>query len=327
MSKRTINLVARGYDLLMPLACGDVDVEGVELNLDRKTDMKAFMADPFFDAGEMSFSQYLIRTAQDEREFVGLPVFLMRGFRHRCFFVLRDSGLNSFQSLVGKRVGTNGWPDTGNTWSRAALREQGVGLDQIDWWVGPVDDPAYDSFGQRPALTLPPNVQPLAAGQTLQDMLLAGDLEAMMCPWPPRRSHEPNSPIVRLFPNFREVEQAYARRVGFYPGFHILAVRRGVLERDPWVAHSLYQAFEQARKKAQADRRWLADTSPWLLADFEEAAALFGSDWQPNGVEANLTMIQALCDEEYAQGLISKPLDSTTVFAEFEKLMEEETYA
>ena len=324
MSKLSIKLVARSYDHLMHLACGDVVPEGIDLHLDRQSDMKEFLADPSFHAGEMSFSQYLIRTSQGEREFVGLPVFIMRGFRHRCFFVRQENGLGSFQDLVGKRVGTNGWPDTGNTWSRAALREQGVQIDQINWWVGPVDDPAYDSFGKRPQLTLPSNVQSVSPGQTLQDLLIAGELDAVMCPWPPKRFHEPNSPLVRLFPNYREVEQAYARRVGFYPAHHILALRRQTFEQHPWVARSLYTAIEESRIQWQENRRWLADTTPWLLADIEDASELFGHDWQPNGIEPNRKMIQTLCDEELAQGLILAPLEATTVFAEFEQVMKEQ---
>ena len=146
MSKLKINMVTRSYDHLMALACGDVAVEGVDLNFDRKTDMSQFMADPSFHAGERSFSQYLIRSSQGEREFVGLPVFVMRGFRHRCFFVRRGSELRALKDLAGKRVGTNGWPDTGNTWSRAVLREQGVRIDQIDWWLArPMTHPTIQS--------------------------------------------------------------------------------------------------------------------------------------------------------------------------------------
>jgi 4,5-dihydroxyphthalate decarboxylase len=245
----------------------------------------------------------------------------MRGFRHRCFFVLRDSGLQSLKDLAGRRVGTNGWPDSGNTWSRAALREQGVRIDEIKWWVGPTDDPAYDSLGHRPQLTLPSNVRYAAPGQTLQEMLLGEELDAMMCPWPPKAFHETGSQIVRLIPNYRQIEQDYARRIGFYPAHHIIALRRLVVERDPWVVPSLYQAFERSRIQAQENRRFLADTTPWLLADIEKTEEVLGAGWQANGVEPNLRMIETMCQEEFAQGLVAQPLDSRAVFAEFERLV------
>jgi len=323
MSKLKINMVTRSYDHLMALACGDVAVEGVDLNFDRKTDMSQFMADPSFHAGEMSFSQYLIRSSQGGREFVGLPVVVMRGFRHRCFFVRRGSELRALKDLAGKRVGTNGWPDTGNTWSRAVLREQGVRIDQIDWWVGPTDDPSYDSVGHRPKLTLPSNVRSVAPGRTLQDMLLAGELDAFMCPWPPKAFYGVDAQIVRLIPDYRKVEQTYARRVGYYPAHHILAIRRQVFEQHPWLVRSLYEACEQAKFQSQENRRFLADSTPWVLADIEETIEILGPDWQPYGVEPNRRMIQSLCDEEFAQGLIAQPLDSAAVFAEFKQAMGE----
>lgn len=324
MSKLKINIVTKNYDHLAPLACGDVVAEGIDLNLDRKTNMIQLLHDPSFHAGEASFSQYLIRLSRGERGFVGMPVFPTRNFRHRCFFVLRGSGLQDFKDLEGKRIGTNGWPDTGNTWSRAALREQGVRIDRIEWRVGPIDDPSYDSFGNRPKLTFPPNVRPTVPGQTIRDMLLEGELDALMCPRPPQGFYDADSQIVRLIPDYRQAEQDYARRVGFTPAHHIITIRREVFERDPWVVHSLYQAFEQSKVQWQASRRQLADTSPWLLADLEQATRLFGHDWQPYGVEPNRRMIQTLCDEELAQGLIAEPLDASTVFAEFEQAMSEQ---
>ena len=323
MSKLTIKLVTKNYDHLAPLACGDVTVEGLNLDFDRKSGMVQFLTDSSFHAGEMSFSQYLIRMSQGEPRFVGLPIFPTRAFRHRCFFVLRNSPMKEFKDLEGKRVGTNGWPDTGNTWSRAALREAGVNIGQINWWLGPVDDPAYDSLGHRPKLTLPANVQTTQPGQTLKEMLLAGELDALMVPFPPQGFYRDDSPIVRLIPDYRRAEQEYAQRVGFYPAHHIIALRREVFEQEPWVAHSLYQAFEQSRLQWQEDRRHLAETSPWLLADLEEASRMFGYDWQPNGVAPNRHMIQTLCAEEFEQGLITEPLDPATVFIEFERAIME----
>ena len=69
-------------------------------------------------------------------------------------------------------------------------------------------------------------------------------------------------------------------------------------------------------------RLYLAETSAWVLADIEESMAVLGRDWQPNGIKANQKMIKTLCDEEYNQGIIAAPLDSTAVFADFEKIME-----
>ena len=318
MSQLPIRLVIKNYDFLAPLASGDIVAEDIALELDRATGMDRFWDDPSFDAGEISFSQYLIRRSQGEDRFVGLPLFPTRGFRHRCFFVRRGSPLGNLSDLAGKRVGTNGWLDTGNTWSRAALREAGVDIWGVDWTVGPVENPATGA-GNRPAITLPTNVHPAPAGTSLVRLQLAGELDALMIPYPPAGFYEPDSPTMRLIPDYRAAERAYLKRVGFYPAHHLIALRRDVFERDPWVAQSLFRALETSRLRWQQERLLLAETTPWMLPEIEEAMALLGADWQPNGLAPNRPMIAALCDEEYAQRLVAQPIDPREPFALWEQ--------
>ena len=317
-----ITLVTRSYSHVMPLAAGDVRPEGIFLTLDRSTPIGRFREDPSFQAGEMSFSRYLIGLSQGDRSIVGLPIFAMHGFRQRCFFVRRGSSLRSLADLAGKHIGTNGWPDTGNTWSRAALRTAGVDLGSITWSVGPVDAPLDDEATARAQAALPTGVTQLAAGQTLAGQLASGQLDAIMCPWPPAGFYDPSSPIVRLFPAYQAAEGDYYRHTGIYPAHHIVGLRRDLFERHPWVASSLFRAFDESRRQSQADNLLLADASPWVQADIERAMRLMGTDWQPNGIEPNQHVIAALCEEEYAQGLIAQPLEPATVFADFKQAAE-----
>jgi len=315
VSKLQITVVLKDYDHLAPLACGDVVAEGIALRLDRDTAgaVDRVRTDPSIQVGELSFSKHLGRLSQGDRSWVGIPVFPTRAFRHRCFFVRRDSGLSSFKDLAGKRIGTNGWPDTGNTWSRALLREQGVRIDEIRWWVGSVEGPPSG----RPIVNLPPFVREAEKGRALRQMLLDGQLDALMCPQPPSGFYAPDSPFTRLIPAYRQAEQEYYRRTRIYPTHHIVGIRRELFEREPWIAQSIYKALDGSKNRWQASRRALAETTPWVLADIEEATALIGEDWWPNGIEANRHVIQALCEEEIAQGLVSQPIDPDSVFAEF----------
>jgi len=321
MGNVAITLVMKDYDYLAPLACGDVTVAGVDLTLDRRSPMTRTLADTSIHAGELSFSHYLIRTSGGDRSFVGIPLFAYRAFRHRCFYVRRASGLGGFADLEGTRVGTNSYPDTGNTWSRAALREAGVRIERIDWMYGPIDAPS-DGPPARPALTLPPNVRPAPSGRALRDMLVDGEVDALMCPAPPRGFYDADSEIVRLIPDFRTAEQAYYRRTGLYPAHHIVGVRREVVERAPGVIRSLYRAIEESQAAWLAQRRALSETTPWMLADIEETVALMGADWAPHGLtDANRKMIEAFCGEQLAQHLVARPIDATGVFAEFAQIM------
>ncbi|CAN5543733.1 hypothetical protein BH23CHL2_BH23CHL2_18050 [soil metagenome] len=321
MANTTIRLVTRNYDILTPLLSGDVVPDGIDLQLDRETAIGAFRTDEGFDAGEMSFSGYLRGLDAGDKSIVGLPIFIMRGFRQRCFFVKRGSDLASPRDLVGKRIGTNGWPDSGNTWSRSLLRAEGVDIAGIDWFVGPIDGVTDQTFGhQFSSAGLPDNVQPVPEGESLVGMLVAGDLDAMMVPWPPRGFYEPDAAVVRLLPDYRSAEEEYARRVGFCPGHHVIGVRASVIEEDPWIARNVFEAFEESRKLTEERRLVLADTSPWLLADLEQTTEILGPDWQISGVEPNRAMIDTFCEELHAQGITNQRIAADVVFAHFEEL-------
>jgi len=308
-----MTLSMKDYDYLASLACGDVTAEGLALTLRRDTAKGLdWVNDPAQASGELSLSKHIQRVASGDRSLVGVPFFAYRAFRQRCFFVRRDSGLRSFRGLAGKRVGTDDWHATGNTWSRAVLRDAGVKIEEMRWWVGSVSGAPTRGRG-----ALPPHAQYRAAGQTLVAMLLAGELDALMCPWPPPGFYAPDSPIVRRVPDYRREEQEYYRRTGIYPLQHIVRVRRETFERTPWVAVRLYDALEASKRVWQESRRELTDTLPWTLAEIEDATALMGEDWHPNGVGPNRKMLEVFLGEQVAQGLIAQPLSVDALFSEF----------
>ena len=318
MADVSIKLVVRNYDSITPLLAGDVTAQGVDLQIDRDTPMAHFLSDELFQAGELSLAGYLRRLDADNREIIGLPVFVARGFRHRCFFVRRDSGIKSLEDLAGKRIGIDAWPATGHTWNRALLREAGVDITGIHWSIGPMEDAAAPPAS---AEGLPPHAQPAPAGKAQVNLLIDGDLDAVIMSNPPRAFHAENSPITRLFPDFREVEEKYASRVGFWPCFHIIGLRAGIVEQHPWVARSLFDAFEEARRLAAERRHLLSDTTPWILEEFERAPHLLGPHWQDYGVEPNRAAVAVLCDEAHAQGITRNRVDPAQVFADFEKVL------
>lgn len=311
----SITLLMKDYDFIQPLAAGDVKAEGIDLTFVRDTAgaLDRTLSDAAVDAGELSFSRHIHRLAASDDSFVGMPVFPTRLYRHRCFFVRRDSRLRGFADLARKRIGTNEWPASGNTWSRALLRDAGVKIEEIQWLVGTVDGKP----SARPQGILPAYVRPAPPDRTLRDMLVDRELDALMCPVPPNDFYAPNSPIVRLIPDFRAAEQEYVRRTGISQVQHIVGVRRAVYDRDPWVLKSLYETLEQSKRRWQDGRRRLTDTLPWTLAEIEEATALFGQDWHPSGVEPNRKSIHAFLEEQFAQGLIATRLSVDQIFPEF----------
>jgi 4,5-dihydroxyphthalate decarboxylase len=93
-----------------------------------------------------------------------------------------------------------------------------------------------------------------------------------------------------------------------------------VVERDPWIVTSLMTAFTASKRLWLARRRHLVDTTPWLLAELAETAALFGDDWPPYGLEPNLKMLTDFCQDQYAQKLVGAPVDPVAAFADYTRL-------
>jgi 4,5-dihydroxyphthalate decarboxylase len=326
-TRPTLRYIGKDYDFLAPLACGDVVADGLDLRLERSADTMAggsgqvrFLASPDVECGEYSFSLYLIRLSKGDRSFVGIPFFPARGFRHHCLYVHRDSGLHGAKDLEGKRIGLNAWKTTGNTWTRAALRDEGADLGGMSWWVGPMDGSGRDAAHHKPQVDLPDRVYAVPPGQTLESMLLDGQLDAIMCPAPPSSFAVEGGPIRRLYQDHRRIEREYYARTGIYPAHHLVVVRRQAFERQPDVAARLYDALERSRQWWQARRRGLAETTPWMEDEIAEATRVFGGDWQVNGVQRNQRLIATLCREQYAQGLVTRAVDPAEVFAEFARL-------
>ncbi|MFI6787439.1 hypothetical protein ACIBG4_08925 [Nonomuraea sp. NPDC050383] len=311
MTKPLIRLALRDWDHLVPVVTGAVRPRAFELALESRDSTPDVLAEPELDGGETSFSRYVLGRARGDDRLVGLPVFVMRGFRQRCVLVRRDSDAGDLADLKGARVGLTGWPDSGNTWTRALLREVGVDLGGITWTVGAVDapEPGKDRVGQG---ALPDNVG-VTDGSLAED-LAAGRIDALMTPFMPRGFFTPQSRFRHLLADHPAAELDYYRRHGFVPGIHLVTIRSEVVRRHPWLPEAVQELFEESKRHWVARRRLLADTTPWLLAGLSRTSEVFGEDWMPYGAGANAAMTAAFCEELHAQGIAASPIDPKEVF-------------
>jgi 4,5-dihydroxyphthalate decarboxylase len=326
MANVPIRMIAYHHDHLYPLACGDIKPKGIDLTFDRDVPLAALSQDDStYQAGETSLGLHMLRTSQGPRDWVGLPVFPMRQFRHRCFLVKRGSpmfDLADLKSLEGKRVGLDGWPNSGNTWTRIVLREAGVDIWKINWVIAPVDGPAAAPRSDVPPLDQPSNVTAGPVGKSLVDLTLSGEIDVLVTAFLPKGFYDADYPLVHMLPDYRTAERAYLQRVGYCPAHHMVTVRRSLLERDPWIVRSLFDAFEASKNFWREQRRKLQDTSPWLLTDLEESAILFDGDWNPYGLEPNLKMLTDFTPDQYAQKLVTAAVDPVAAFADFTQMVQ-----
>ncbi|MFE5159358.1 hypothetical protein ACFRNT_12655 [Streptomyces sp. NPDC056697] len=313
MSSPVIRLGLRDWDHLVPLASGLVEVPDFTVRIDSWDVTPDVLAEPGLDGGETSFSRYVQARAAGDDRLVGLPAFVMRGFRHRCVLVREGSPLRSLEELAGARVGLTGWPDSGNTWTRALLRGAGVDLTGVQWRIGPLSagETGKDRVGSRP---LPANVSVMAEGESLVEELAAGRLDAVLSPFMPNELFTRTSRFRHLFDDHRSAERAYWQATGFVPGIHLVTLKREVVEAHPELPAALLAGLEESKRRWLGRRRLLADTTPWLLHELTESARLFGDDWMPYGTKSNAEMTRAFCAELHAQGVWPEPIDPGVVF-------------
>ena len=87
MSKLPLTLACWNYDRTAALSDGRVTAEGIDLNvltLDVEETFFRMLRHREFDAAEMSLSSYCVGLGRGSTDFIALPVFPSRFFRHSC---------------------------------------------------------------------------------------------------------------------------------------------------------------------------------------------------------------------------------------------------
>ena len=312
-----LRLAVRDWDYLTPLALGDVRSPRLELVVDRVgTLVSDLRRDAVHDAAEMSFSRYTSMCADGEGGLVGIPNFIMRGFRHRCVITRADSPIVSFGQLAGKRIGVTGWRDSGNTWTRAALRREGVGVEDAYWYAGrltaahPVVD-RLDGFGR------PGRIEAMPGERPMMELLGEGWLDAVFTPFMPDGFFGTNSGFRQVLTDFRRAERDYLNAVGYVPGMHLVGIKSEIVEEHPWIAQELSDLIDESQRVWTAKRRKYADTSPWVIDELLQAARDLPAGWNDSGLAANAAMINAFAEELHVQGILSRRLTVEELFPFF----------
>jgi 4,5-dihydroxyphthalate decarboxylase len=326
MSKLRLTLGISDYDHVRDLTSGTVTAQGIDLlPLDLVVEEIHFRFTAFreWDVSEMSLGKYISLVSQGEPPMVAIPVFPNRAFRHSSIYVRRDAELTDPTQLAGRRVGVPEWAQTAGIYARGFLAHQyGVPLSAIDWWQAGVNQPGR---AEKVELRLPRDIRlHRVADRSLTEMLLAGDLDAVMTAHPPEPpdglpSQGGAGPeIIRLFVNAAAVEEAYWRATGIFPIMHVVAIKREVYAQYPWVAMNLFKAFDEARRRS-VRRAFDVMASrfpvPWMADYAGRWRELFGGEYFPYGLEANRVTLGAFCDYAHEQGVCHRPVTPEELFA------------
>jgi 4,5-dihydroxyphthalate decarboxylase len=298
---------------------GSVEAEGIDLTylpLGITEMFYRFITNREFDVSEMSFGKYVAMRSQGDESLVAIPVFPSRVFRHSAIYIRRDGGIRRPEDLRGRRVGIPEWAQTAVVYIRGMLtHEYGVALGDVHWVQGGVTEPGRR---EKVSVAVPAGVRlEAAADRSLDAMLVAGEIDALMTADPPPSYGRPDSGIVRLFEDYRGVESAYYQKTGIFPIMHLIAIRGEILAEHPWVARSLYKAFEAA-KRGSIRRFEHAAVScyplPWVNTIADDVRRNFGDDWWPYGIDANRTTLEAFVGFSYEQGVAQRRIAVEELF-------------
>ncbi|GGG01179.1 ABC transporter substrate-binding protein [Paenibacillus abyssi] len=321
MSKLQLSFGCWDYDRVQALINGTVEVEGIDLNFLKMPVEETFwrmMRHQEFDVSELSFSSFLIANDRGNPKFTAIPVFMSRMFRHSGIYVNVNSGIREPGDLKGKRIGIPEYQLSACVWIRGFLQhDYGVAASDVQWLTGGQEQPGRI---EKVKLDLPPEIriQPIGPEQTLNAMLESGEIDAFIAPRAPSCFLNGSPNVQRLFADYVAVEQEYFRNHGIFPIMHVVAIRNEVLERHPWIAANLYDAFVSAKQKVYDGFRQTAAlkvTLPWLVAEIERTKALMGEDFWPYGLEENRKTLEAFVTYQYEQGLIKRRPEIEELFA------------
>lgn len=310
-----LRLALRDWDYMTPLALGDVSSDKLDIQVDRVGTLVSHLGrDPDHEAAEISFSRYTQLRHDGDGSVVGIPNFIMRGFRHRCIMTTADSDITKLSQLAGKRIGVTGWRDSGNTWTRAAVRREGVEITDAMWYAGrlteahPITD-RLDGFGQPGLIEACPGERPMV------DLLREGELDAIFTPFMPDGYFEKESPFRQVLSDFREEERRYFEDVGYVPGMHLIGLKSEIVAENPWVIAELSKVIDESQRLWTAKRRKYAETTPWMFEEVLKTARDLPKGWDASGFAVNRKMIDDFGKELHAQGIMNRHMTPEELFA------------
>ena len=319
MAPLKLTFAASEYDHFHDLVSGDVTAEGISLNSLKLTIEEIFFRFTKFrdwDVSEMSMGKYVSLKSQGDESITAIPVFPSRVFRQSSLYVRADSPLKSAGELAGKRIGIPEWAQTASIYTRGWLAHQvGVPLAEIEWIQAGVNQPGRV---EKVELRLPDGIRYRPEPErSLNGMLLAGDIDVAMSAHPPLAAEDGSGEIVRLYPNYREIEEAYYRGTGIFPIMHVIALRGDTFESNRWIAMNLLKAFEEAKRNAMRRAQEITATRfpfAWCFDAAAEARALFGEDFFPYGIEPNRTTLEAFLQYGFEQGVCHRRIAPEDLF-------------
>lgn len=323
-SPTKIRLASRAYDGTLPILRGQMKIPGFEFEITETEDVPGMFAAMFkgqYDVAEMSLGELIYYTSRGKADFVAVPVFPSRMFRHGFIFVRKNSAITRPADLHGKKLGFLRWVQTAAIWMRGMLiDEYGVSAKDSQWYVASMHH--WDDHD--PGATVEPRDGSVIrmienSGKNTSERacraLFDGQVDALGVTESQLATLLADDSVKKLFANAREVEASYFRNTKILPIMHVLALQKHVVERHPALPEQLFRLYTEAKRWAQRWRRAIPSlVEAWPNHYLAEEKEIFKTDPWAYGLAANRHVLEKFlvyCD---AQGITARRIAPEEIF-------------
>jgi 4,5-dihydroxyphthalate decarboxylase len=320
LETETINMGVWRYDRTQALYDGRVKIPGrsvsmIELPLEELFTKAFSTAD--YEVSELSLSNFIRLKADGACAYQGIPVFPSRSFRHGAFYVRADSEITDPRALIGRKVGVREYSMTAALAARGALRDQfGIESEQLHWVIGDVNTRERDVIS-LPKLYRDIPIEVAVGDVFLDDMLLAGELDAILAYKPIESARGATPTTRRLFENRERVEKDYYAQTGVFPIMHLIGIRTSDAEKHSTLVKDVYIAFNDAQRLANEDLAYeqaLKIGLPWLSQELERTVEVMGKEFWTHGFAANRHVLETMINWSFMDGMISRRIAPEELF-------------
>jgi 4,5-dihydroxyphthalate decarboxylase len=319
MRRVKLTIATTDYDHFRDFRLGLVQAEGVDhtwLTLGHHEIFARFTLNREWDVSELSLAKFTTQITREDTDIVGLPVICSRLFRFSSFYVNKKSGIKDSEDLKGKKIGSPEWAHSAAVYMRGWLHnEVGVKLTDVHWYQAGANDAGRV---EKVELNLPKGLKlTRVADKSLSEMLASGEIDCAIIARPPTCFLQGHPDVVRLFPNFVEMEEEYYRKTRVWPIMHIIAMQRHIHDENPWIARNLYNAFLESKRRS-VERLLDPAVSRYPLAWLPQYARkmrdMFGGDPFPFGIEENRATWEQMLLYAHQQGIAHRHITPEEMF-------------
>ncbi|MBK1792296.1 ABC transporter substrate-binding protein [Persicirhabdus sediminis] len=325
-SKMKLKIAGYDFDRVAALAEGKVSIDGCDYSFERgrigEMNTDVFSGKASREVTEIGLHPFMLAYANEGfRDYTLLPIFPVRTFRHKSIFIRTDAGIKKPEDLKGRRIATPGFSSTSLTWIRGILQHQyGISPQDVEWVVSSKDSSAGATGTVSKQELMIPDGLKVASGPEGKDesqMLVDGDVDALFHAVEPQAYIDGNPLVSRLFPDFRATEQAYFKETGIFPIMHAVAIKKSLINAQPWLAQAIFDAYCESKTLCLnhlKENAWIFNSLPWANQEVENTIDLMGENWWPYGIEPNKKTLNALFQYSHEQGLAKHKLEIDQLF-------------